>query len=107
MSATGKKDHQAIAMDEYLRSENDQLIRRHREMDEMLDQGSGLMTSIRSQRESLNSIRSKNLDIKNVLTMSQTVMRLIHKRISGDKLILFGGMIAFTVFMVLVWKFLL
>ena len=88
-------------------SEADRLLRSHREIDDMLGQGSSLLHSFRSQGDFLKNIRTKNLDIKNTLGMSQTVMRLIEKRVSGDKVILFGGMIAFTLFMFLVWKFIL
>ena len=62
-----KKDHEAISMDDYLGSENDRLLRSHREIDDMLGQGSGLMHSFKSQGDFLKSIRTKNLDIKNTL----------------------------------------
>lgn len=94
-------------MDDYLGSEQDRLLRSHREIDDMLGQGSGLLNSFKSQGDFLKGIRTKNLDIRNTLGMSQTVMRLIEKRVSGDKLVLFGGMAAFTLFMFLVWIFLL
>lgn len=94
-------------MDDYLGSENDRLLRSHREIDDMLGQGSSLMHSFKHQGDFLKSIRTKNLDVKSTLGMSQTVMRLIQKRISGDRRILFGGMAVFTLFMILVWKFLL
>lgn len=94
-------------MDDYLGSENDRLLRSHREIDDMLGQGSSLMSNFKTQGDFLKNIRTKNLDIRNTLGMSNTIMRLIEKRVSGDRIILFGGMIAFTVFMLLVWKFLL
>lgn len=102
-----KKDHEAISMDAYVDSERDGLMRCHRDMDDMLGQSTSLLTSLKSQGDSFRNIRKVNRGINEVLGMSQTLMRLIQKRVSGDKIILFGGMAAFTLFMLLVWIFLL
>lgn len=102
-----KKDHEAISMDGYMSQEQEKLFRSHREIDDMLAQGSDVLGSLRNQRDMLKSTRTRVLDIANTLGMSNTVMRFIEKRSSKDKVILFGGMIAFTIFMILVWKYIL
>ena len=94
-------------MDGYMNQEQERLFRSHREIDDMLSQGSDTLSSLRGQREVLKGARSRVLDIANTLGMSNTVMRLIEKRASKDKVILFGGMIAFTVFMILVYFYIL
>jgi Golgi SNAP receptor complex protein 2 len=102
-----KKEHEAISMDGYMSQEQDKILQSHREIDDMLAQGSETLLSLRNQREMLKSTRTKVLDIVNTLGMSNTVMRFIEKRSSKDKVILFGGMIAFTIFMFLVWRYIL
>ena len=74
----------------------------HREMDNILDLGTSTLYQVREQRTRLISTRSKLLDSIQQMSLSRTVMRLIEKRAYSDKIILFGGMIAFTIFMLLV-----
>lgn len=94
-------------MDDYISGESSSLINCHREIDDMLSSGSETMSSLRKQRETLKSARTKMLDLSNTLGMSQTIMRLIEKRSSKDKILLFGGMAVFTLFMLLVWFYVL
>lgn len=94
-------------MDDYVAGESSSLINCHREIDDMLSSGSETMSSLRNQRETLKSARTKILDLSNTLGMSQTIMRLIEKRSSKDRILLFGGMTLFTLFMLLVWFYIL
>lgn len=97
------KENVEISMDGFIAGESSSLINCHREIDDMLSSGSETMSSLRKQRETLKSVRTKMLDLSNTLGMSQTIMRLIEKRSSKDKIILFGGMSVFTLFMLWVW----
>ena len=94
-------------MDGYMSQEQERLFRSHKEIDDMLAQGTDVLGSLRGQRDMLKTTRTRILDITNTLGMSNTVMRFIEKRASKDKVILFGGMIAFTLFMILVWIYIL
>lgn len=87
--------------------EHSRLLQSHREIDDMLGQGAETMGSLRNQREMLKNTRTRILDITNTLGVSQTVMRFIEKRSSTDRVILFVGMAAFTLFMILVWIYFL
>lgn len=48
----------------------------------------------------------KMLDVANMLGLSNTVMRLIERRATQDKLIMIGGMLLTCIFMFLVIRYL-
>lgn len=75
----------------------------HIQVDELLDTGTNVLTQLREQRESFRSFDDRFRSIAANLGMSSTVMRLIERRTYTDKLILFGGMIIFTIFMVAIY----
>jgi len=102
-----KKEHASIAMDEYMSKEHGSLVNTHREVDDMLTQGADIIGNLRHQRDVLKGARTKMLDIGNMLGLSNSVMQYIEKRASKDKIILFGGMLLFTIFMFLFWLYFL
>jgi Golgi SNAP receptor complex protein 2 len=103
-----RKDHESISMgDDYSVKERGSLMQSHREIDDILSVGSETLSSLRHQRDTLKNTRTKMLDIGNALGMSNTVMRYIEKRASKDKVILYIGMVLFTLMMFLVWYYLL
>ena len=75
----------------------------HIQVDELLDTGSHVLTQLKTQRESLRSFDDRFRSIASNLGMSSTVMRLIERRTYTDKLILFGGMIIFLLFMLAIY----
>jgi len=87
--------------------ENERLTGFHREMDELISHGSGIMGQLRDQRSTLSGARRKLLEIGNTLGLSNTIMRLIEKRTFQDKLILFGGMFIFLLVILLIWIYFL
>ena len=75
------------------------------QVDELLETGNNALAQLQNQRESLRSFNDRFRTITSNLGMSSTVMRLIERRSYTDKLILFGGMIMFTVFMFVVYTY--
>lgn len=75
----------------------------HIQVDELLDTGTNVLSQLRTQRETFRSFDDRLRTIVSNLGMSSTVMRLIERRSYTDKLILFGGMLLFTIFMVVVY----
>lgn len=73
------------------------------QIDELLDTGTNVMSQMRSQRETFRSMDDRFRLIDSTLGMSSTVMRLIERRSYTDKLILFGGMILFTIIILAVY----
>lgn len=83
-----------------------QLNGAHRGMDEMLFTGSNVLSSLRNQRMTLKGAHKKMLDVANTLGLSNTVMRLIERRSTQDRYVLFIGMVVTVIIMLLVWKYL-
>lgn len=94
----------AIEMDNSV-NHHHKLNNAHRGMDDLLTHGSSVLQNLRDQRSSLKGIKTKMLNIANTLGMSNTVMRLIEKRTTQDKLVLFGGMMFTTIIMILIWTY--
>ncbi|KAK6311625.1 hypothetical protein J4Q44_G00172890 [Coregonus suidteri] len=95
----------SIPIDETLQL-NSNLNNAHRGMDDLLGSGSSILTGLRDQRGTLKGTHKKMLDVANMLGLSNTVMRLIEKRATQDKLIMIGGMLLTCVVMFLVVKYL-
>lgn len=84
---------------------NNSLMNAHQGVDEMMFTGSSILDSLRSQRETLKGARKRILDIGNTLGLSNHTMRLIEKRLSEDKYILYGGMFVTLLVIVLIIYF--
>ena len=83
------------------------LQRSNRGVDDLLDQGQAMLETLRDQRETyLKGFQRKMKDIAATVGMSTTVMGLVQRRQEGDKYVLFGGMVATCIVMLLVYKFL-
>ncbi|XP_074656526.1 Golgi SNAP receptor complex member 2-like [Tubulanus polymorphus] len=95
----------SIMIDHALQHHN-RLHTSNREMDNLIDHGSGILTNLRDQRHTLKGAQKRILDIANTLGLSNTVMRLIEKRTYQDKIIMAIGMIATCLVMFVVWKYL-
>ncbi|KAI4822157.1 hypothetical protein KUCAC02_007718 [Chaenocephalus aceratus] len=95
----------SIPIDETLQL-NSNLQNAHSGMDDLLGSGSSMLNSIRDQRSTLKGTHKKMLDVANMLGLSNTVMRLIERRATQDKLIMVGGMLLTCVFMFLVIRYL-
>lgn len=90
----------AIIIDHSLQH-NMSLQNAHHGVDDMLKSGSGILESLRDQRNTLKGAKKRILDIANTLGLSNTVLRLIERRAYQDKFILFGGML-FTMIVIVI-----
>lgn len=95
----------AIMMDHSLQ-QNQNLYSANKEVGEMLNSGSDILSNLKEQRMTLKGAHKKILDVANTLGLSNTVLRLIERRTTQDKFILYGGMMFTCVIMFLVWKYL-
>ena len=94
-----------IAMD-YALDHNSALQNADRSVSDLLDLGSNALSQMRNQGSSLKGVRKRILDIGNTLGLSNTVMRMIDKRGTQDKWIVYGGMILTCIIMFLAIKYL-
>lgn len=80
----------SIELDAHL-EHNQRMTDTHKQMDDLLGHGSSILTSLRDQHNNLASVRKKMLDVINNLGLTNTVMRLIEKRGSTDRVIFWVG----------------
>ena len=71
-------------------------------VDDLIQSGSSILDSLRSQRITLKGAHKRLIDIGNTLGLSNTTMRFIEQRTRQDGFILVGGMIFTCIVMVLV-----
>lgn len=84
-----------------------QMNNAHQGVDDMLTTGGSILTSLRNQRELLKGARNKMVTIGSTLGLSDHTMRLIERRLSEDKYVMFAGMFVTLFIIGLVIYFLL
>lgn len=87
---------------DYSLQQHSSMSNAHRGVDDMLMTGHGVLDNLKSQRDTLKGAHKRILDIGNTLGLSTHTMKLIEKRISEDKYVLFGGMAVTVLVLVLV-----
>ena len=95
-----------IALD-YALEHHDSLQNADQNLGQMLYTGSATLDQLKNQRGSLKGVRKRMLDIGNTLGLSSTVMRMIDKRGTQDKWIVYGEMILTCIVMFLSVKYLM
>lgn len=78
---------------DYTLQHHSSLQNAHHGVDEMIMSGTSILSSLVNQRDTLKAAKTKLMTIGNVLGLSNHTMKLIERRFSEDKIILFGGMI--------------
>jgi Golgi SNAP receptor complex protein 2 len=73
----------------------------------MIDHGESVLNGIRIQNDSLKNIKRKIFNVTNALGLSNTLMRMIERRSTSDKYILYGGMVITCIIMLLVVRYLI
>jgi len=77
---------------DYSLQHNTQMHSAHRGVDEMLSTGSNIMDSLKFQRDMLKGARTRMVTIGNTLGLSDHTIRLIERRLTEDKYVMFAGM---------------
>lgn len=85
---------------------NTQLHNASQGVDDLLGSGSSILTNLREQKAALKGVQKRILDVASTLGLSNTLIRLIDKRGTQDKWIVFGGILVTCVIMFLVVKYL-
>lgn len=89
---------------DYMNMEARKLASSSTHMDEIIEMGHSSLQELAAQRHMLKGTQRRLLDIANSLGLSQSAMRFIERRGTADKYILYGGMLAtLLVIMLLVY----
>jgi len=83
---------QAVAVDSML-AERASLSHSSQLIDEYTALAGHVLGSIKSQRTTLKSAHKKVLDVATSLGLSSTLMRMIERRTTADKILVYGGMV--------------
>lgn len=92
---------------DYSLQQHTQMNNAHQGVDDMLSTGGNILTSLKNQRELLKGARNKMVSIGSTLGLSDHTMRLIERRLSEDKYVMFAGMFVTLFIIGLVIYFLL
>lgn len=84
---------------------NNSLGNANRGVDDLIGSSQSILDNLREQRSTLKSAHKKVLDLMTTLGMSNTVMRLIERRTTQDKFILYGGMVFTLIIMFITIKY--
>jgi Golgi SNAP receptor complex protein 2 len=73
----------------------------------MIDHGENSLNNLKEQTSMLKTIKGKMLNITNSLGLSNTLIRMIERRNTSDKYVLYGGMVITCIIIFLAVKYLL
>jgi Golgi SNAP receptor complex protein 2 len=77
---------------DYSLQHNTQMQGAHKGVDEMLLTGNNIMDSLRNQRDLLKGAKTRMLNIGSTLGLSDHTLRLIERRLTEDRYVMFAGM---------------
>lgn len=72
-----------------------------------ISMGSNTLDSLRTQRSLLKGAQRRVLDAGTSLGISQSLMRIIHRRTAQDRYIFYGGVTAVFIVIYLCWKYII
>jgi len=78
---------------DYNLQHNTQMQNANKGVDDMISSGGNILDSLRNQRELLKGAKTRMLGIGSTLGLSDHTMRLIERRMSEDKYVMYGGML--------------
>lgn len=92
---------------DYSLQHHTQMTNAHQGVDDMLSTGGNILTSLKNQRDLLKGARTKMVTIGNTLGLSDHTMRMIERRLTEDRYVMFAGMFVTLFIIGLVIYFLL
>jgi len=102
-----RRNRASATGDAYERRTSESLDHSLQAADEVLDTGAGILGQLDSQKQILKNVRRKMLDVTHSLGISKSLMGVIERRQTGDKWIVYGGMVFVTTTILLFYWFVL
>lgn len=75
----------------------------HRSLDDIWETGAAALENLRSQRGVIKRAHRRLLDVTNMMSLSNSVMRLIERRSKQDKYLFYG--LAILTCLIILWSF--
>jgi golgi SNAP receptor complex member 2 len=95
----------ARGIDQALVRTNESLTHSSQEVDNMTMLANSVMSNLHQQREHLKNAHRKALDIFNTLGLSRSILQMIERRTSGDKILVYGGMFVVTLLIIVLYYY--
>ncbi|CAI5454034.1 unnamed protein product [Caenorhabditis angaria] len=95
----------ALSIGDHELQMNDRLHTSHNHLDDLINQGSAVLDSLRSQHMNLRGVRRKILDVGQALGLSNSTLQVIDRRVREDWLIFVIGCIFCILFMYFFYRF--
>eukprot|EP00026_Physarum_polycephalum_P008189 Phypoly_transcript_08268.p1 GENE.Phypoly_transcript_08268~~Phypoly_transcript_08268.p1 ORF type:complete len:127 (-),score=14.90 Phypoly_transcript_08268:358-738(-) len=90
---------------EQLYREGKSLQRSHRTLDDIENAGREIIGALAGQNEIIRNAQRKLWDVANTLGLSQSLIRRIQRRHSGDRVLVYTGMVLTLFILFLLWYF--
>ncbi len=103
LNGRGTSTTDAVAVDAFL-AERASLTRSHAVMDDITAAAENVLGSLKFQRNTLKNVHRKVLDVGSALGVSTNLMRMIERRTTGDKILVYGGMVIVTLLLLVVLR---
>jgi len=84
---------------------NTKLLQSHNDIDQIIGQGQAIYDDLKKDSAMFKKTKTKMLSILNTMGLSNTLMRLIDKRTSQDRWLLYGMMLVSVLIMYCFWKY--
>lgn len=93
---------ESVTVDAFLQ-QRASLTSSHNMVDEFTHQATAVLENLRSQRSVMKGVHKRVLDIAQTLGVSTSLMRLIERRTTGDKIIVYAGMLLLSALVFAIW----
>jgi len=90
---------------EQLYREGKSLQRSHQTLDDIENAGRDIISALTGQNEMIKNAQRKLWDIANTLGLSQSLIRRIQRRHSGDRVLVYSGMVLTLLILFILWYF--
>ena len=103
----GRLIKRAFNLGIYFSSSLTKIFNFKKEIDRMIDHGENVLGGIKQQNDMLKTIKRKIFNVANQLGLSNTLIRMIERRNTSDKYVLYGGMIITCIILFLAIRYLI
>lgn len=106
-TATAEATHVQITKEALAEREERTLGYAESRIGDYISIGSSTLDSLRTQRSLLKGAQRRVLDAGTSLGISQSLMRIIHRRTAQDRYVFYGGLVVVFLVIYLCWKYIL
>jgi CHASE1-domain containing sensor protein len=104
-AAATEGDHLLNTQEMYARREDEVLSNTSSRLDEYISIGLSTIADLRSQKNSIKSTHRRLMDATASLGVSQSLMRVIGRMSSQERVIFYSGILATLIVIIVLWRY--